>query len=225
MKKIIAFSLMIVTVLSLLAGCKKSTKGVSEVNDCYARSYPHKIVVETTQQFGSKTLASTTEVTRGIVGSDFVAKKKVSQERLRSIEDGSGVDVYGPVETINEEYWYREGKGLSSDKGKTWIEAGENFFPEKGKIAINLNTDLMDDISYANGTLSFTVAKSNTKAFFGEGAAITEPVSVKIYTAGGVVTSVEMSWVEPENTVTGVEMTTVKVKSEYIYDQQNITLN
>ena len=224
MKKIIAFTLVLVTALSVLIGCA-GNKGIDEINECYARSYPHKIVVESTQQFGSKSLFSITEIVRGKVGADEVSKKVSSLERLRSIEDGSGVDVYGPIETVKEEIWYRDGKGISFDKGNSWDETGVNFFPEKGGIAIDLKEDLMDDVNYEDGKLSFTVAKNNTKAFFGNNTTITEKVTVEIITGGGFVTEVKMSWVEPENTLTGVEMTNVSIKAQYIYDQQNISLD
>lgn len=226
MKKIISLALLLVTTVLLLAGCKlASKKDIDKINECYNRSYPHKIVVESTQQFGAQSLLSTTELTRGTIGADFVAKKKSNLEQLRSVEDGSGVDVYTYVETVREELWFRVGVGVSSDKGTTWDAEGENFFPDKGAFALNLDVSLMDDIDYEDGVMTFTVEKENTKSFFGPETSITEDAKVEIHTGGGFVTSVIVSWVKPENMATGVEMTTVSIKADYYYDQQNITFD
>lgn len=226
MKKIISLALLLVTAVMLLAGCKAAAKkDIDKIKECYDRSYPHKIVVESTQQFGAQSLLSTTELTRGTIGADFVAKKKINLEQLRSIEDGSGVDVYTYVETIKEEHWFRVGVGVSSDKGTTWDPEAENFFPDKGAFALNLDVSLMDDVEYDDGVMTFTVTKDNTKSFFGPDTTITEDAKVEIHTGGGFVTSVLVSWVKPENMATGVEMTTVTIKADYFYDQQNITFD
>ena len=227
MKKIIAISLLLVTVLMLLAGCKQKvdTSDIDTIKAAYGRSYPHRIEVTSTQQFGSQSLNSSTTLVRGTVGSDYAAKKITNLERLRSIEDGSGIDVYGPVETIKEELWYIASLGISSDKGETWDAEGENFFPEKGTFALNLNPDLMSDIVYEDGTMSFKVLKANSKAFFGADTSITDDASVTIVTAGGTVNEVKISWVKPENIASGVEMTTVTLRAVYIYDQQKVTFD
>ena len=226
MKKIISLLLLLTTAALLLVGCVGgSEKDIEKVNACYERSYPHKIVVSSTQQYGSQILTGKTELVRGTIGSDFVAKKKVELEQLRSIEDGSGVDVFGPIEKIKEELWFRVGVGVSSDKGETWDAEGENFFPDKGAFALNLDADLMEDVVYEDDKMTFKVLKANTKAFFGEDTAITEDAVVTIKMGGGLITQVSVTWVEPENYATGVELTTVSIVAEYIYDQQNITFD
>lgn len=246
MKKIISLALLLAMMLMLCVSCRDPkpddgndvddgttddgnvdsiAEDIASVVDCYGRSYPHKIVVTSTQQFGAQSLNSTTEITRGTIGSEFVAKKVAVLERLRSIADGSGVDVYGPVETVKEELWFRVGKGLSSDKGETWDAEGENFFPDKGTFALNLNPDLMSDVVYKNGSLSFKVVRANTKAFFGDDTSITGDATVVISTGGGFVTEVRISWSKPENVATGVELTTVSLKASYIYDQQKVTFD
>ena len=224
MKKIIALTLILATVAVLFTGCA-SSKGVKAINECYERSYPHKIYVKSTQQTDEQTLFSETTLTRGTVGSSFVAKKVAVLESYRSVEDGSGDNVYGPIAVDKTEIWYKEGQGTSTDKGANWDAAGENFFPKKGEIAIEFKESLMKNSTYEGGVLSFTVEKKNTKEFFGNNTTITEDVKVEIVTAGGVVTQVKMSWVEPANAATGVGMTTVEIEATYIYDQQNITLN
>lgn len=226
MKKIIALILIAVTALSLLAGCKKTVEGVDEVNECYARSYPHKIYVKSTQQVGTAVpLVSETTIARGTVGASFVAIKKAELESYRSIEEGSGDQVLGNVKRDVSETWYKEGSGTTVDKGASWDEAGENFFPAKGALAtFELNTELMENVEFKDGRLNFTVANSNAKAFFGDGMAIAENIKVSIATAGGVVTEVVISWTEPKNNATGVDMTAVEIVTTYTYDQQRITL-
>ena len=229
MKKIIAFLLIAVLAVSLLASCDmvagSGKSDIETVSACYARSYPHKIVVESTQQVASQNLVSVTEIVRGMIGTDFVAKAIVNGEQLRSVEDGSGKKVYGHVETLKSETWFRVGKGTSEDKGETWDAEGVNFFPEKGAMALDLNADLMADVKFENGTLTFKVLKANTEAFFGEGVAVDADVSVALATAGGVVNRVTMDWVEEANLATGVDLMTVRIVADYIYDQQRVSMD
>ena len=90
MKKIIALILLVVLSVSLLAGCEMGNAAKTEtewVLDCYARSYPHLIKVNSTQQFGGTVLNSETVIVRGSVGGDFVACMTVNGEQMRSIQD------------------------------------------------------------------------------------------------------------------------------------------
>lgn len=229
MKRIIALILVALLSLSFLVSCGTSVQNIDAVLECYSRSYPHKITIESSQQFGSQTLLNTTVYIRGAVGSDFAAKKIVSGEAMRSIEDGSGKKVYGPIEEFDEELWYRNSKGLSDNKGKSWDENGTNFFPTQGSFALNLEPALLSNSAYtgdsANGKLTFVVRSANTERFFGEGGHVDTDVSVSITTAGGMVSEVVISWVIPANLVTGVDTLTVNIKSVYEYDQQRISFD
>lgn len=225
MKRIIALLLVAVMSLAFLAGCQTTpVEKIDEIKSCYANSYPHKIVVESTQQFGNQTLISTTTLMRGAIGNEFAAKMIVDGEQLRSIEDGSGTVVYGHVEELEGEYWYRTGKGLCSD-GSNWDDEGENFFPDKGEIALNLDPALMTNPVYEGNTLSFTVSKANSAKFFGEDGKIDADATVRVTTGGGFVTNVVVSWSIPANFSTGVDTMNVTIESVYIYDQQRISFD
>ena len=231
MKKIIALILLVVLSVSLLAGCEMGNAAKTEtewVLDCYARSYPHLIKVNSTQQFGGNVLNSETVLVRGSVGGDFVACMTVHGEQMRSIQDGSGKEVYGPIEELDSETWFRMNVGTSTDK-VTWDPEGKNFFPAQGSFALPVNASYLKNAKYVgtqnDGTLTFTVAKADTAKFFGEDGKVDADVNVTVITGGGNVTAVEMSWTLPANTATGVETMTVSIKTQYNYTQQKISLD
>ena len=230
MKKIIALLLLAVLSVSLLAGC---TGGSAEteiewVLDCYERSYPHLIRVESTQQFGATVLTGETVIARGSVGGDFVAYMTVDGEQMRSIQDGSGKVVYGPVEDLESETWFRMNYGTSTDK-VNWDPEGTNFFPKQGSFALPLEADYLKNAKYVgtqnDGTLTFTVGKDDTAKFFGEDGKVDSDVNVEITTGGGNVTAVKITWTIPANTSAGVELMNVTIKTQYDYTQQKISLD
>lgn len=231
MKKIIALFLLVVLSVSLLVGC--TTGGASKtetewVLDCYERSYPHLIRVESTQQFGANVLNSETVIKRGSVGGDFVAVMTVDGEQMRSIQDGSGKTVLGPIEELDSEIWFRMNVGTSTDK-INWDPEGANFFPAQGSFALPLDADYLKNVKYEgtqnNGTLTFTVAKADTAKFFGEDGKVDSDVNVEIVTGGGNVTAVNVTWTVPANTAAGVELMNVSIKTQYDYTQQKISLD
>ena len=224
MKKIIAVITLALLSLSILVGCAASV-GVDYVNECYARSYPYRIEVSSVQQVGGTTLECKTVMVRGLIGSDFVAKKIVDGEEMRSLEEGSGKQVYDYVKVSKEETWFRASEGVSYDKGKTWDVAGENFFPDKGKLSLGLESRYLKDAVYEDGIMDFVISAADTEAVFGASGKVDSDVRGRIETAGGFVTSVEFSWVEAANFKTGVDTMTVTIKADYIYDQQNVTFN
>lgn len=221
MKKIVALLLVVILAVSLV-GCTGSKEAIEKVTKCYSVSYPDKIVVVSTQAFGNEILENTTIITHGKVDGVNAATMTVKGEQMRTVESGSGMIVYGPIEELNITKWYKEGVGVSEDLGTTWDSDAESFVPES--ISIELRESAMSDIVYEDNKLTFTVAADKTADFFGEGAAVGAKVTVEIVTDGAVVTNVTMSWVLPVNTDTGVEQTTVTVKTSYYYDIQLIDM-
>lgn len=231
MKKIIALILLVVLSVSLLVGCVGDNSAKTEtewVLDCYERSYPHRITVDSTQQFGGDVLNSETVIVRGSVGGDFAARMTVHGEQLRSIQDGSGKTVYGPVEELDSEIWFRNGYGTTTDK-TNWDAEGANFFPAQGSFALKLDADYLKNVKYSGtkdaGTLTFTVGKDDTAKFFGEDGKIDADVSVTVVTGGGNVTAVNISWTVPANMNSGVEIMTVNIRTVYDYTLQKISLD
>ena len=222
MKKIVSLLLVLVLAVAVLASCQ--SVDVSAFDECYARSYPHVITVETEQVFGNKSLVSEKTLQRGYVGEDFFAKETYVGQEFRSIEDGSGVNVYEPIADINTVRWYRENMGVSEDKGKTWDSAAASFFPAKGGFALNLDTSVMEDVVIDGNTLTFTVAASNTKTVFGEDTTIASDVDITVKTDGAVVTNCIVEYVVPAAD-SGVDEVSVKVSATYIYSQQEISLD
>ena len=227
MKRILAFLLVAVMALTLLASCAED--GVSQVAKYYENSAPNKIVAVSTQQFGSHLIDMTTTITKGYVNAKDAATKTVVGKRMRSLEEGSGDTVHAYIEDIDTTEWYVDGMGVSTDKGYTWDAYGETFVPEAGLIAINLDKALLEEVSYVDNTLEFKVAKDNVAAVFSDSIEdMTGDVECKIYDDGAVVTGITVTWTLPadadENFI-GEDME-ISIVVTYTYDLErlNITL-
>ena len=224
MKRIIAVLLTIVLAIGMLVSCNEETSDLDAFNKCYATSNPDKIVVTSTQAFDTMALEYKTTITKGKIGDLEAATMTVKGEKMRTIEDGSGEVVYGPIEEIDITKWYREDKGVSEDKGATWDEDADSFAPGRGEIALNLNPEKLSNVVIEGNTLSFIVKAENTAEVFGDLADVEYDISVEILTDGAVVTNVRLSWVIPYNGETGVERTTVTIDTYYYYDLQKLDM-
>lgn len=223
MKRIIAALLTIVLALGVLAGCG-GVADLSAFDACYASSDPDKIVVVSTQAFDTMALENRTVITKGKIGDVDAATMTVNGEKMRSVEDGSGQNVYGPIEKIDIVKWYRSDMGVSEDKGVTWNADAESFVPAKGEFALNLDPTLLENIVIDGNKLTFIVKPENSVKVFGELANVENDISVEIVTDGAVVTNVRISWVVPYNGTSGVDTTTVTINTSYYYDLQQLDM-
>ncbi len=225
MKRIIAALLTLILAVGVLVGCDDNKEiDLSPFEACYALSNPDKIVVVSVQAFDTMALENKTTITKGKIGDVDAAVMTVKGEQMRSVEDGSGQIVYGPVEEIDVTKWYRSDMGVSEDLGETWDAEAPSFAPAQGEIAIDLDIANLSDVVVDGNKLTFVVKAENTIKVFGADADIASDVSVEILTDGAVVTNVSMSWVIPYNGETGVERTTVTVNAVYYYDLQQIDM-
>ncbi len=222
MKRIIAFTLVLVLGVCLLAGCAGSA--ARDINACYERSHPDKIVVVSTQAFADKVLENTTTLVRGTLKNGSAAATMVVEgEKMRTVEDGSGEIVYGPIEEIDIKKMYVEGQGVYENGA--WDADATSFFPAKGELSLNLQASAMRSVKRDGNAYSFVIPAGKTANIFGEGAEIASDVAVEIVTDGAFVTNVNMSWIVPINLSTGVDQTTVTISTTYYYDlQTNISM-
>lgn len=227
MKRIFALLLVVVMAVMALASCAPAEDGIASTKQYYENSAPKKIVVVSTEQFGSQLLDMTTTITNGYLGNLYAATKTVVGKRMRSITEGSGENVEAYIEDINTTDWYVEGYGISSDKGTTWDANGVSFVPLTGAIAINLDETLLENVKYENNVLSFKVSKANVAAVFADDIAnMGADVECEIVNDGAVVTSVSLSWTVPATENATGEDIAVSIVVEYTYDLErlNITL-
>lgn len=225
MKRIIAALLTLILAVGMLVGCNDNKEiDLSPFEACYASSNPDKIVVVSVQAFDTMALENRTTITKGKIGDVDAAVMTVKGEKMRSVEDGSGETVYGPVEEIDVTKWYRSDMGVSEDLGATWNAEEPSFAPAQGDLSFNLDLANLDNVAVDGNRLTFVVKAENTVKVFGADADIASDVSVEILTDGAVVTNVRLSWVIPYNGTTGVERTTVTVNTLYYYDLQQIDM-
>lgn len=224
MKKIISALLTLVLALGVLTSCNGGVADLSAFDACYASSDPDKIVVVSTQAFDTMALENRTVITKGKIGDIDAATMTVKGEKMRSVEDGSGQLVLGPVEEIDITKWYRSDMGVSEDKGETWDAKAASFVPEKGDLALKLDPTVLENVVIDGNKLTFVVKPENSAKVFGNLEGIESDINVEILTDGAVVTNVRVSWVVPYNGATSVEKTTVTINTTYYYDLQQLDM-
>lgn len=227
MKRIISIITLLAIVVCTLASCGGS---VDAVVDCYNKSYPQKIVVESQQIFGNSGLSSVTTMVRGTTGSDFTALMTLEETELRSLDEGSGTVIYESKKVTDIQKHYREGYGVRekdlnvSNKWGAWDEEGVNFFPAKGELGLTLDTSAMSAVAFADNVLTFTVKAGEVTKIFGADSDIKSDVDVTITTDGAVVLSVLVEYVVPEDLDNGLEETSVKVVATYSYAKERLDI-
>ena len=90
-------------------------------------------------------------------------------------------------------------------------------------IAINLDPALIENVSYADNVLSFTVSEYYAAAVLGVEDA-NYALSVVIATDGAVIVGIQIEYVIPADDATYVDETKVTIIAEYNYDNQSITI-
>ena len=211
-----------------------------EVSAMYEISQPSKIVANTSQTFGvvkndagevtfaGHELKGLYTLIIGEVDGSPAATLTSVQDRLGTVEEGSGQAIKEPIFTDNLIKDYIEGKGLRiTENGKRgdWDEEGNSIIPVRGGIALNLSKKLAEDVTYENNKLSFTVKKDNTKQFLGRDTALASDLKVVITTDGVFVIGVNLSYVIPANEEANTSESTVVINVVYTYDFEEITID
>ncbi len=225
MKKVISLVLTLALLSILLVSCGGNA-GVDTVEKCYEQSNPYKITVVSTQTF-TIPLECTTTIVRGEVDGKAVAVETVKGTRLLSIEEGSGREILEATQEIDTTRWYQEGKGVSTNKGKTWDATAPSFVSERGGMALDLSdTSVMKNLKFENNKLSFTVAGADATKIFpkidADGTA--GDVSVIITTDGQRVNSVDVSWTVPATPLAQIGEISVKIVATYDYGYNAVVM-
>ena len=221
MKKLISVLLVAVTCLSVLASCAKNE--VDTVGAMYKNSQPTKVVATTTQTFGERKLESRFTLTVGRIDGKEAAIYEGTEDKMRDIESGAHEDIVGPIETVVTKLWYHEPRGVC-DATKIpykWDKNVESFIPEKGAVALNINSGSIKEYVYEGKTLTFTVAKAKSAEVFGE--ALDSDATVTIINDGAVVTYVKITYTTPADTANSIPEQIVVIEVDYTYDLESIT--
>lgn len=201
--------------------CAKAYPTSSEISfvaNCYANSLPTKIVGNTVEQFGEKSLKGYYELIIDSIDGVEIAKFYQKYDRVKSLEDGATAEIVGMYETVEQTLEYVQGQGVRYDGKGNWVDE-PSFVPEKGGVSFNLDPSKITKASFKDGTLTCTVPAANTEDVLG--IDIAADVNVTIVTDGEVVLSVTMLYsLQSETSATA----SVSIEIEYSYDNQQLVI-
>ena len=227
MKRTLIFLLVIALCVPALFSCDLLAGGpMDDVAAMYSVSEPTKVVATTVQNIDGFKLNSSYELVTGYVDNMAASVYTVSTEEIRSIEEGGqNEEVKDLIKASTRKIEAIEGKG-SRTNGGSWDAEGTVWTIGRGRMALNLDSSAVENITYENHVLKFVVPKENAATVLGEtyAADIDSDVEITIVDDGAVVTSVELHYylaAKPEANLAASEMT---VKVIYTYDIERITI-
>lgn len=233
MKKIFVFILVIALCATALSSCALVDwfngffeNELDDINEMYSASAPTKVVATTTQKIGSLSLNCSYELITGYVDNKPASVYTVHTEEIRSVEDGGNNDEVKPlIKTTDKKTEAIEGFG-SRTNGGDWNPQGTIWTIGRGSMAINLDEDYLEDISYENNVLTFTIPKDNAGDVLGDefSGDISSDVEVTITDDGAVITSIELHYFLAANEAAHLVESEMTVKVVYTYDLERITI-
>lgn len=225
MKKIITIVLAIACAFTLFScGGNATEASIDELNSMYNAISPSRVEVTTTQSFGKYELKTVSTLVTGSVDGFAVTVYTESREQFRSIEDGAGAEIVGPIEKIESSWVYHEDLGYRVNGGKWDIEA-EDPTPETGAIALNMSSDTCEDFNNdeEKKTVTFKVLPENSAEVFG--TELSSEALVTIVHSGADIVSVTIAYtvVDPDNDM-HPEIDVV-IEAKYSYVAQQVTFD
>ncbi len=237
-KRFIALALIFVLALSFVScnttpGQQSAGETSDKIVAMYKRSTPTKSVTTITYEFYDEILIDTVTIVSGKVdGTLDAATYKQVKQRLRSVSSGSNASILDNVETQTFEKEYLQGMGVRV-KGGGWDPTASSFAPEDGSLGLNVTDSLITDIKEDGKTISFTVAKANTKTVFGK--EIGADVAVVIKSDGAKIVGISLTYTEPaialDDPLNDPELpnpelpdTKISIEVAYSYDIEKISI-
>lgn len=233
MKKIIVFLLVVALCVPALFSCALVDKvtvliggPLSAVSKMYEASLPTKVVATTKQTVGALELNCSYELITGYVDNKPASVYISTTEEIRSVEDGGNNDeIKDIIKSSTRKTEAIEGVG-SRVNGGDWNPDGTVWSISRGGMAINLDKKLVENVVYANNTLTFTIPSANVGAVLGEDYAsdIAGDVDVTIVDDGAVIASIELHYFLVANEDANLVESEMNVKVVYTYDIERINI-
>ena len=230
MKKIIVFMLVVALCVPALFSCDMITNLINNpltsVMKMYSMSSPTKVVATTTQKISGVELNCSYELITGYVDNKPASVYISKTEEIRSVEDGGNNDeIKDIIKSSTRKTEAIEGVG-SRVNGGDWNPDGTVWTISRGGMAINLDKKLVENVVYANNTLTFTIPKANVGAVLGEDYAsdIAGDVDVTIVDDGAVIASIELHYFLVANEDANLVESEMNVKVVYTYDIERINI-
>ena len=227
MKKIITLILVVALCAMALTSCQlfAGDTTLDDMAEKYSMSAPTKVVATTNQKFSSYELNCSYEIVTGFVDNSSASVYTVTTEELRTVEEGGNTEeVKDMIKSTTKKTEAIEGFGSRTNGGE-WNPEGSVWKIGRGRMAINLDKNAVENVVYENNTLTFTVPLANVATVFGEEYSknISSDVQVTIVDDGAVVTSLDLHYhvAGDGKNLAESEMT---VKIVYTYDLERITI-
>ena len=227
MKKIITLILVVALCAMALTSCQlfAGDTTLDDMAEKYSMSAPTKVVATTNQKFSSYELNCSYEIVTGFVDNSSASVYTVTTEELRTVEEGGNTEeVKDMIKSTTKKTEAIEGFGSRTNGGE-WNPDGSVWKIGRGRMAINLDKNAVENVVYENNTLTFTVPLANVATVFGEEYSknISSDVQVTIVDDGAVVTSLDLHYhvAGDGKNLAESEMT---VKIVYTYDLERITI-
>lgn len=233
MKKIFVFILVIALCATALSSCAVVDwfnglfrSELDDIADMYSVSAPTKVVATTTQKIGALELNCSYELVTGYVDNRPASVYTTHTEEIRSVDEGGNNDEVKPlIKTIDKKTEAIEGFGSRTNGGE-WNPQGTIWTIGRGTMAIELDEDYLEDVSYENNVLTFTIPKDNAGDVLGDefSGDISSDVEVTIIDDGAVITSIELHYYLAANDGANLVESEMTVKVVYTYDLERITI-
>lgn len=198
-------------------------------------STPTKSVVTATESFSKNLLTTVTTLMTGTTVEGLEASILERKEQTLNEADGTTLELVG--EKVSE-YWYLEGRGLSTNKGRKWDENGKNFAPDENSLRLNLKEELIESYEYdeATETLVLNITWENAteviKHFIPtEDFVLEQDITITITAAADRITSLVIEYFiesdEIGDITTSLEVPRINVviDAKYTYDIEEITFD
>lgn len=193
---------------------------VQKIAGMYKASNPTKSFVTTRQDFGDFWLGGESTLVVGTYNGRTAAVLTYVYQELADLGSFNST-VKRSVQGSKE---YIAGYGVREDainNSYAYFQSGDNFAPNAGAIALNLQADLLTNVSYENHVFKATVPTKNLKAVFGEDTTIKTQTEITIVDAGNLIASVTLVYKIPS--ITAAPDVTVTVNATYTYNVETIT--
>ena len=228
MKKIIAL-ILVVALCAALSSCQffagEEDTTLSDVTYMYKMSNPTKVVTTTVQDFTHYQLNCRYEIVTGYVDNSRASVYTVTTEELRTVEEGGNTEeVKDMIKSTTKKVEAIEGYGARTNGGE-WDPEENVWTIGRGAMLLNLDENVLQNVSYDNHTLTFVVLKADAATVLGAEYAtdIASDVQVTIVDDGAVINYVELHYNLVGN---GADLpeTAMTVKVVYTYDLERITI-
>ena len=224
MKKILAFMLLVALCIPVLFACSPSP--LEEVALKYNVSAPTKVAATTKQVVGSLELDCSYELITGTVDGKAASVFTVVTEEIRSVEEGGNTEeIKEIIKTTTKKTEAIEGQGARVNGGE-WNPEGTPWAIGRGRMALNLDEDSLENVVYENNTLTFTIPVANVATVLGEEYSqnIGSDVEVVIVDDGAVVTSIDLHYFLKADESINLPASEMTVKVVYTYDIERINI-